>query len=286
MATNHVDARDATNGSTALWRAAEVGDEAAVEDLIARGADVEARDRHGYASPLLWACSGGHLACARALLAAGAEPDGTAHLEKTPLHRAAGYGHTAVLRLLLQHGAAVNALARSGVTPLMEAAGASGSVREECVAVLLEAGADTGLQDDLGQYALSLAASLGAPSLVQLLLRHGADPDIRVGVLDGLSIEDWCREQWRKLPGAYLAVPEEQREAALGAIRSTSVANALWRRRRVMLMLQARRMKGEDITAALTPSHAADARLRDLVMWVLLRQDHGTQLFRLITMFL
>ncbi|MEG0200613.1 MAG: ankyrin repeat domain-containing protein, partial [Comamonas sp.] len=70
-------AGDGQNGSNqalgpALLAAADKGDAAAVRDLLARGAPVNAQDAQG-STPLLRATAGNHIAVARSLLLHGAD---------------------------------------------------------------------------------------------------------------------------------------------------------------------------------------------------------------------
>ena len=60
------------DGGTALMWAAQGGHAAAIEALVAAGAEVEAKDNNGWTA-LMVAAQGGHAAAIAALLAAGAE---------------------------------------------------------------------------------------------------------------------------------------------------------------------------------------------------------------------
>ena len=53
--------------------AAARGDLAALDALLAAGADTEARDEVHGSTPFLWACDEGQLECAQALAAAGCD---------------------------------------------------------------------------------------------------------------------------------------------------------------------------------------------------------------------
>ena len=130
-----------------LWQM----DAAVVTDLLAAGADSNARDEDGMTvlhRATHCGCNGSVVA---ALLANGADPaarhdqwDGW-----TPLHFAAegGVGATAVTTLLVA-GADVMALATDGRTPLHLAAARGTPSR---IAALLDAGADPSVQDDRGR---------------------------------------------------------------------------------------------------------------------------------------
>ena len=70
------------------------------------------------------AAEGGDLARAQKLLAAGADVNEADDGGWTPLFNAAHHGHAALIRLLLSHGARIDYLNHNGETALMVAAGA------------------------------------------------------------------------------------------------------------------------------------------------------------------
>lgn len=82
-----------------LRRAAEIGDIAAIEALVAAGANVGAKDTHGNTS-LHVAAENGHVAATEVLLAAGADARAKNNLGKTPLHLAVANGHAATIAAL------------------------------------------------------------------------------------------------------------------------------------------------------------------------------------------
>ena len=154
---------------TPLHQAVRQGDVAAVERLLAQGADVNATDEYGR-TPL-------HLAddpkIAEMLLAKGASLNAPDNTGNTPLHIAAVYGNVEVMKLLIVKGAEVNARAPvSGWTPLHSAA-LQGQL--EAAKVLLAAGADPNAKASLGDTPLHFGAMKGYDQLVALLLDKGAD---------------------------------------------------------------------------------------------------------------
>ncbi|HNN01850.1 MAG TPA: ankyrin repeat domain-containing protein [Turneriella sp.] len=77
-----------------------------VEFLIKEGADITKRYKFvsGW-TPLMLAASSGRVAALEALIAAGADVEAADDYKYTPLMRAALNGHAAAVRLLLEHGA-------------------------------------------------------------------------------------------------------------------------------------------------------------------------------------
>lgn len=128
-------------GTTPFMYAIVYADEATIRELIAKGADVNARNDAG-ATPLLWAAA--DVAKARLLIESGADINARSLDGRTPLLVAAG-ASIDVVKLLLEKGANVNARGQSrlgpaaGVTPLTEAA-LTGN--DALFRLLLEAGAD------------------------------------------------------------------------------------------------------------------------------------------------
>jgi ankyrin repeat protein len=90
----------------ALINAAKRGDLAAVKDLLAKGADVNAKTRYDQ-TPLMFAADKGHVEVVKLLLAAGADVNvvDTFYKSFTALVGATREGHAEVVKLLLEKGA-------------------------------------------------------------------------------------------------------------------------------------------------------------------------------------
>jgi ankyrin repeat protein len=174
---------------TPLHSAARRGREDVAPVLIAHGADLRARDKHGE-TPIQVAATFGQARVMTLLLAAGANANAVAPKERPPLHSAVGgvpgasdaETGLAVTRLLLAAGADVNAKdPGDGRTALIDAIGSgprAGNVdNEPMVALLVEHGADVRTRDSQGNAALGYAAGTGNRRIVALLLDRGAGKD-------------------------------------------------------------------------------------------------------------
>jgi len=131
-----------------LFEAAESGDISEVKNLLARGADVNAKGRYGWTA-LHWAADNGFAEIVKLLLKAGAKTDVIYSLGDTLLHFAAYDGNLNIVELLLDSGADINVTDRFGFTALHWEADKG---CEDIVQALVIAGAD--LTDNDGLTAL------------------------------------------------------------------------------------------------------------------------------------
>ena len=91
-----------------LLQATEAGDVVQMQALLAKGAEVNARNAHGW-TPLHVAAAGGDPAVVALLLQYGADVHAQSHIGTTPLDNATTRGgRKAVIDLLLAHGARTN----------------------------------------------------------------------------------------------------------------------------------------------------------------------------------
>ena len=169
-------------GDTALHIAAAAHQRGLAESLVARGADVRARNRRG-AEPLHYAADG----------SPGAE-----HWDPVEQREVIAY--------LIEAGADPNALDKSGVPPLHRAVRTRSS---GAVSALIENGADPRLMNKSGSTPLHLAVQNTGRSnsgseaskdeqgrVIALLLRHGASPtdvDAKGKTVAAAASSDWIR---------------------------------------------------------------------------------------------
>ena len=141
-----------------LLSAAETGDTARIAELVAKGADVNARDRYQETknyTPLMLAAAGGHLQSVTQLLAAGVNISVKSVLGEDALFLASDRGDIAVVRELLDAGADINTKNRYNETALMKAAQRCDI---EMVELLLKRGVEVNAVSKIGEAALLLVA--------------------------------------------------------------------------------------------------------------------------------
>ena len=193
-----------------LIAAAEQGDVAAVERLLAAGADVEATDMMGR-TPLIAAAYENHLEVARLLIAAGADvnvqdrtrqsayliatSDGylellqmtlaagadvhrTDSFNGTGLIRAADRGHVEIIEELLKTDIDIDHINNLGWTALLEAIilGDGGERHTEVVRLLVEAGADVTIADGQGVTPAEHAHRRGYDEILEILTSQPGQP--------------------------------------------------------------------------------------------------------------
>jgi uncharacterized protein len=152
------------------------GDIAALDALLAQGADVNAAQPDG-ATALHWAAYRDDGAAVRRLLEAGADATAANRTGATPLSLASVTGNAEMIGLLLEAGADANERFRNGETALMMAARTGNA---DAIAVLLANGAEVDAVENLrGTTALMWAAAYSNPQAVRLLVEHGADIGMR-----------------------------------------------------------------------------------------------------------
>ncbi|MEO6244365.1 MAG: ankyrin repeat domain-containing protein, partial [Opitutaceae bacterium] len=156
-------------GETPLMTAARTGQLDAVQALLARGVDVNAKLPTGGQTALMWATHEGNTAVVAALIAAGADFRTPLDTGFTPLLFAARAGHADLVRLLLKAGVDVNEATQPAKNPAKKLPRA-------------------------GTSALIIAVENGHFELAAALLELGANPnDLRSGYAP-LHVLTWVRK--------------------------------------------------------------------------------------------
>lgn len=153
-----------------LMSAVQQGDLAKVKELIAAGADVNARRKDG-GTALMYALGTGRTEIARALIAAGADVNARDQKGATALIVVSAQGRTDMVRALIAAGADVNARNAAGHTALMIV---SSFGHTEAARILIAAKADVNAKDEKGRTALMYASHAGHSRVVNLLKQAGA----------------------------------------------------------------------------------------------------------------
>ena len=164
------------NGWTALHYAAASGKVGSTRQLLALGAEANARSNIGV-TPLMLATMQGDEASMSALLSSGrADVNWRDDNGATALFYAVGAGEKLALRTLLRNGALVDLRKLDGGSALVYAAKAGDA---SIVRLLLHAGADVNLQTNDKSTALMFATHHGNEECVRRLLSFGADRSMR-----------------------------------------------------------------------------------------------------------
>jgi ankyrin repeat protein len=157
--------------------------------LLANKANPNARESNGGQTALMWAVSQRQSAVVEALLEGGADVHAGSKTGFTPLMFAAQTGDADTTRVLLRAGAKPNdAQLKTGLTPLMIA---SAMAHVEALDQLLDNGANPNLVDVNGysslhrvvrdsDYGINPGTRDAVLTIVNALLKHGANPNIRL----------------------------------------------------------------------------------------------------------
>jgi len=171
----NVNAKYGFDGNTPLQRAAQNNNKDMVEMLIAKGADVNAKDKDGN-TPLQRAAQNNNKDMVEMLIAKGADVNAKDKDGNTPLQRAAQHNRKDVAELLIAKGADVNAKDKDGNTPLQRAAQHN---RKDVAELLIAKGADVNAKynaKNKEDYTLlHWAAQNNSKDVAELLIVKGAD---------------------------------------------------------------------------------------------------------------
>ncbi len=159
-------------GETPLHHALQLRSTEMVALLLARGADVNQRDRDGW-TPLMTAAYGDDAADVKVLVAHGADPNAMSAQKFTPLGIAVQYGKSKAALALIEAGAdPARPVGEAGYTPLMLA---TANHDAQVARALIDKGADVNAHNSGGVTALMIAAANGRADMVELLVHAGAN---------------------------------------------------------------------------------------------------------------
>lgn len=189
---------------TALHVAVSEGRTEIAAILIGHGANLEAVSEQQSSRAMHLAAEFGDVAMLAFLLDRGADIDARDSVERTPLIRAVVAGNTEAVRLLLDREAAVDGRDRMrDRTPLMMA---SYFGRLEIVKILIDQGADVNATDSYDETSLHFAVGnisyniAGGPVLIEYLVANGANPSLKRR--DGLTPLGYAKARgFKETPG-------------------------------------------------------------------------------------
>ncbi|MBR2462030.1 MAG: ankyrin repeat domain-containing protein, partial [Spirochaetaceae bacterium] len=165
------NARNA-NGETPLYNGVKMDSPAVIEALVVKGAQYDIRDYLGN-TPLHACVRWDSINAIKRLFVLGANLNAQNIAGKSPLAEAARTGKTEMAKLLIDHGANINAADETGRTVLMDAIQ---NGNQELVSILLNKGASPILQEMNGRNAFHEAALAGDPQILNIVRMAGGDP--------------------------------------------------------------------------------------------------------------
>lgn len=143
-----------------------------VKWVLERGVDVNTRDKNAKeCTPMMLAALKGHVDIVKMLIAKGADMEARNETGLTALMYAASNGHKDVVETLISNKADVDAKDNGRATALMYAAGKGYT---DIVHLLIENGGDVNARDAMGGTAIAWALHYGHSDVIKTLRRAGA----------------------------------------------------------------------------------------------------------------
>lgn len=162
----NVNGGNYSGAESPLTKAARYGYHGIVKYLLDKGADIEIRSQQGN-TPLLYAAWEGKLEMIKFLVAKGADIQAKNYLNWNALMQACVEGHYSVAEFLVEKGSELNLIdEEKGVTPLMLAAW---KCSEQIVRLLLKHGADKDIKDKKGESAVEYAMNRGCKYIAEII---------------------------------------------------------------------------------------------------------------------
>ena len=159
-----------------LFRAVK-GDLGSVRRLISQGVDVNARDASDGKTALIAACREGYLEVAKELIEAGADVTLTDNQGRNAIYVSARQRYVPIVKLLIDNGCDINQRTITDETALLSAAWAADTY--EMIKLLVESGAEINIRRKSDDTVLAAAVSAENEKIVQFLIDSGADVNIR-----------------------------------------------------------------------------------------------------------
>lgn len=183
-------------GWTFLHFAFQANNREIMTSLVEKGADINAATHRGE-TVLTRAIQSSNIDFIQFLLTQGADPNlNSGFQDDTPLHRVAShYNSVAMAKVLVEAGADINAVNTYGNTPLYSAA--SNYQGRDYAAFLLGKNAGLNTLNNFGETPLHYAARYGQEETVRLLLKKGAQNDIKDQ--SGKTMHDYLDERGLKI---------------------------------------------------------------------------------------
>jgi serine/threonine-protein phosphatase 6 regulatory ankyrin repeat subunit B len=173
-------------GCTPLILAADVGQARAAELLLKRGANPLVRSENG-GTPLIWAACHNHLDAIKLFLDADPNMDAVDNFGHSAVFLAAYFGSLEVLDFLLEHGADITA--RPKERPILQVAAAEGHAK--VVQRLIDHGCDVPYVNHRQMDALGIAIRERHVEVIQVLLKHlDGDEDPKESVALQFALAD------------------------------------------------------------------------------------------------
>ncbi len=169
-----VDPIEHSCNATPLHMASIMGQVEAVKLLVAKNAQIDARNNDN-ATPLFLACQEGYPEIVRFLFENGASLEAPLRDGGTPLHVAASNGHLTVVQLLVSKGATIRTMKNNGATPWYAA---SQNGHEEVIKFFINNSYDINEKHPVSGFtALHIAALRNKLGVIKVLLNA---PSIRI----------------------------------------------------------------------------------------------------------
>ncbi|PVD36268.1 hypothetical protein C0Q70_03246 [Pomacea canaliculata] len=210
---------------TSLHFACSNNHDEVAEILLTGGAEVDAKDINGW-TPLHIASFQGYMDVVNVLMRHLASVNEKTLLNVSALHLACIYGHLNIVNSLLSHGAEVNATdPRDSFTPLHFA---TLSGQAQIIKSLIDNKAELNRVDSKGFSSLCYACNRGQKEVVDILLSHGANVNIKTKVGDMTPLLLACQMDFpdivRRLlqEGANLEAEDAEGRTALHAASNGS----------------------------------------------------------------